>query len=145
MNRVKQASDALAALIETAFAGTAGAKVFRNPKGRKAWQPTGLAVVLTDDDAPEVLRVMTGPAYDLRLEPELLLAQRGDHADRVASQWDAVETLKAALAADFTLGGAVEDARLDGSECADLDDDTWIGGGLSLRIRLLFNAPTPVG
>ena len=145
VNRVRQANDAVATLITATFLTADGFKVLRNPKGQKAWADAVAAVVMTDDKDPETVRVMTGPIYDLSATPEVLIARKGSEADRAEAEWDDVETLKAALAADVTLGGAVEDARLEGVEGADLDTNTWIGGGLTVRIRLLFAAPTPAG
>lgn len=145
MNRVKAANDALAALLTSAFAPVPQAKFFRNPKGAKAWAGATVAIVMTDDKEPETLRTLSGPVYDLQIEPEVLIARRGAEADRAAPEWDDVEFLKTVLATDLSLGGAVEDVRLSGVENADLDTDQWIGGGLAVRIRLLFAAPTPAG
>lgn len=145
MNRILQANDAVAAVIEAAFSTVEGAKAWRNPKGQKAWASTACAVVLTDDKDPETIRILSGPIYDLSLEPEVLFARLGHEADRSALEWADVERLKTAIAADPTLGGAVEDARIAGVEDAELDTHTWAGGGLIVRLRLLFAAPTPAG
>lgn len=145
MNRVKAANDALAALVESTFGPIAGAKFHRNPKGQKAWAADEFAVVVTDDKEPETLRALSGGVYDLRLEVDVLFARRGGEAARAPAEWDDLDRLKAALAADVTLGGAVEDARLAGVEEADLDTHTWAGGGLIARVRLLFAAPSPAG
>lgn len=145
MNRVQQANDAVSALITAAFPEFDGFKVWRNPKGQKVWSDSTAAVVMTDDKDPETVRVLSGPIYDLSATPEILIARKGSEASRADDEWADVESLKAALAADGTLGGAVEDARLEGVEGADLDTTTWIGGGLTVRIRLLFAAPTPAG
>lgn len=145
MNRVQQANDAVSALITATFTEGAGYKVWRNPKGQKAWADAGAAVVMTDDKDPETVRVLSGPIYDLSATPEILIARKGTDEARAAEEWADVEALKVALAADVSLGGAVEDARLEGVEGADLDTSTWIGGGLTVRIRLLFAAPTPAG
>lgn len=145
MNRVKQANDALAQLLTMTFIGLTGASFHRNPKDRKVWAAAGFAVVMTDDKEPETLRALSGGVYDLRLEVDVLFARRGGEAARAPAEWDDLERLKAALAADVTLGGAVEDARLAGVEEADLDTHTWAGGGLIARVRLLFAAPSPAG
>lgn len=145
MNRVAEANAALDTLLTATFPSGSGYTVVRNPKGAKAWPKEGAAVVWTDDQDPETVRTLTGGLYDLKLTPEVVIARRTAPADREADQWADVETLKAALAADVTLGGAVEDARVMGVGPADLDEDQWIGGGLEVRIRLLFAAPSAAG
>lgn len=145
MNRVQAANDAVWALVQQTFGFLTGVVLHRNPKGQKAWSADGFAVVQTDDKEPETVRVLSGPIYDLSLEVEILFARRGSEATRAGAEWDDIEILKAALLADVDLGGVVEDARLAGVETANLDTNTWIGGGLSARIRLLFAAPTPAG
>lgn len=144
MNRILQAHDALAALLEAAFAGS-GAKAFRNPDGARSWSATDFAVVLDDDDAPEVQGVVCGGIYDLKASPMVTLARKAPEPDRRAGQWDDVSTLRLALAQDHSLGGVVEDARIEGVESAELERATYVGGGLLVTVRLLFAAPSPAG
>lgn len=141
-NRIKEAHDALATVVQAAFPD---ATHHRNPKGDQDWLSNTFAVVLTDDKQPETDRVMSGAIYDLRALPRVLFARRLRAGEREADEWADVETLKAALAADVTLGGAVEDARPETVEDAELDTSKWLGGGLEVTVRLLFNAPSAAG
>lgn len=143
-NRVAAANDALWDLLEETF--TEGETLFRNPDGQRAFGDASLVVSMDDDEEPEVLRVMMGgPSYDLKLVPVVTLARKALEGARREDAWTAVETLRVALAADPTLGGAVEDARIEMSEPSQLDRARWLAGGVDLSIRLLFAAPSPAG
>lgn len=145
-NRLRAANDAVWELVQAAFAGAAPAPVFhRNPDGDKAWAKNTVAVVQHDDKTPETLRVLCGPAYDLKITPRVLLARRRGPDERASMEWDDVETLKAAVDADRTLGGVVEHVRLGPPEPADLDEAQWLGGGLEIPLTVLFSAPTEAG
>lgn len=121
------------------------ARHVRNPTGQTHLQTGDWIVSLADDEAAETLRVLTGPVYDLKASPVVTLARKAAEADRRAEAFADVETLRLALEADATLGGVVEDARLQAVESADLDRARWMAGGLDLTIRLLFAAPSPAG
>lgn len=152
MNRIKQAHDALAALVQACFGDTLaepGAAFHRNVEETIDWDSAGAAVVSQmDDKDPEVVATLCGPIYDLAARPTLVIARRnagGTTAGREDAEWADVEALKASLAADVTLGGAVEDARIDGADTADLESARWMGGGLEITVRLMFNAPSKAG
>lgn len=143
MNRIAAAHAALYALVQATF--PAPAKTFRNPTGMKHFDSGEMVASLDDDATPEVLRTMSGPVYDLKLVPTLTVVRKLSEAERREDSWDDVERLKAALAADVTLGGVVEDARIDTVESAEMDRAKWMGGGLDIGIRLLFAAPSSAG
>ena len=144
MNRVAAANNALFALVEATFPDPA-VIVMRNPDGQRALPAANFLVSMQDDNEPEVLRVLSGPVYDLKAVALLTIARKALEKDRREHQWYGVEAMRAALAVDVTLGGVVEDARLEGVEGADMDRAKWLGGGLDLSIRLLFAAPSPAG
>lgn len=142
-NRVAAANDALYELLEETFGEDA--VLFRNPDGQRAFDAAAMVVSMDDDEEPEVLRVLTGPVYDLKLTPVVTLACKALETTRREDAWAAVETLRLALAEDHTLGGAVEDARIEMSEASQMDRARWLAGGVDLSIRLLFAAPSPAG
>lgn len=115
MNALQAAHAALAAVLERVFPE---APPVRNPNGHQPPRLKGsdlLAayVALDDDEEPEVLAIMTGPVFDLKLAPRVTFAFVGrDKQARLDAAWLCVGALKAALAADRTLGGAVQYAEL---------------------------------
>ncbi len=141
-NKILIAHDALEAFLSTLFPTVT---VVRNPTGMSHFGAGAFVVSLADDETPEVLRVLTGPVYDLKCVAIVTLARKASEAERRESQWNDVDVIRMALALDPTLNGAVEDARIDSSEAAELDRAKWMGGGLDLGIRLLFAAPSPAG
>jgi hypothetical protein len=146
MNRVQQANDALADFLTALFAAADPASEFqRNPDGARKFGVGTFHVVLEDDEEPEVVRVLTGPIYDLKANAMVTLARRLPGDERRAVQRDDVDAIRIGLEADPTLNGAVEDARISMSETAEMDRAKWMGGGLDLTIRLLFAAPSPAG
>ena len=142
-NRIAAANDALYDLLEETFADVA--TLFRNPDGQREFGSAEIVVSMDDDDEAEVLRVLTGPFYDLKLTPVVTLARKALEGLRREDAWAAMDLIRDALAADVTLGGVVEDARIEMSETAQLDRARWLGGGVDLSIRLLFAAPSPAG
>lgn len=141
-NRVLEASNALDTLLRAALTG---ATHVRNPSGQSHFAAGEFVASLMDDQEPEVLQVLTGPVYELKLVPVLTLVRKAGEAARRDGPWADVDTIRAALAVDPTLGGVVEDARIAGIEGAEMDRARWMGGGLDLSIRLLFAAPSPAG
>ncbi len=151
MNRCKLAQDALFSVVGQVFADVAPE---RNPGGYRepaAKGPDGLAPYLAqiDDKSPETLSVMTGPIYELKLLPQVVLAFGGKAlADREAEAWRRTEALRAALAEDPRLNGLV-----DWADCAavlDIDPgdnpaNRWMAGGLVVEVRLLLTAPSAIG
>ncbi len=144
MNRAQQANDALASVLD-ALATARGGTFHRNLRGSQPWAGDAVFIQQEDDLEPEVLRVLSGPIYDLKLEVELLMARKGKPGDRMDDEWADIEALKAALKVDPTLGGKVEDARISGGEAADLDKSKWLGGGRYVTVRLLTSADSPLG
>lgn len=142
-NRIAAANDALYDLLEETFADAA--TLFRNPDGQRQFDAAEIVVSMDDDDEAEVLRVLTGPVYDLKLTPVVTLARKALEGVRREDAWAAVDLIRDALAVDVTLGGVVEDARIEMSETAQMDRARWLGGGVDLSIRLLFAAPSPAG
>lgn len=143
-NRVQAANNALAARLEAAFIDPKY-KHFRNPDGQRAFDRADFVVSLMDDEEPETINVISGPIYDLKLTPLVTLASKQGSAERRDDAWSAVDIVRDALAADVTLGGFVEDARIEAVEPADMDRAKWAGGGVDLTIRLLFAAPSAAG
>lgn len=146
-NRLRAAHDALAALLAATFAGV---EPLRNPSGHKPPAPksNGLATYLAiqDDNQPEVLAVLTGPIYDLMASPRLTIAFSGKTKDdRSQAAWAVVEQLKAAVAADRSLSGAVDFCEVALPEDLPVADSDWMAGGLEVAIELLFTAPTRAG
>lgn len=146
-NKVRAAHDALEALLDTAFADAAR---HRNPSGDKppAAKSNGLAayVALQDDTSPEVTGVMTGPIYELQAAAMVVLALSGKSKnERQAEAYVLLGVLTQALAADPTLGGAVEYADIGAAQPADVADSHWMAGGLEVTVNLLFHAPTAAG
>lgn len=142
MNRILAAHDALDALLATLFPT---ALRFRNPEGQAHLKADDTVVVLADDEAAETLNVMSGAVYDLKVTPTVTLARRATEGVRRGDIWADVDALRLALDADPTLGGVVEDARLDAAEPAGLERARWMAGGLDVSVRLLFAAPSPAG
>lgn len=142
MNKVSAANAALWALIEATFPD---ARRVRNSESAKAFEAADFVIGLMDDREPEVLAVLSGGVCDLKLVPTVTLAMRGVSAERESDVWAAVETLRGALDANVTLGGIVDDARLEGVESADLDAARYAAGGLDVLVRLLLTAPSRAG
>jgi hypothetical protein len=146
-NKVRDAHQRLWALVEATFPD---ASRHRNPAGPRA--PTakagGLAqyVSLTDDNMPDIVGVMCGPVYDLKATPELTFAFSGKTKDeRQEAAYAQVELLKAAIAADRQLSGAVSYCDIAGVQPTDVADSDWMAGGLYVQVGLLLDAPTPAG
>lgn len=148
-NKIKAAHDALENVVRTALSdllSMPGAALHRNASARVDWSVAGAPLITMDDDkSPEVTAVMCGPIYDLTARPVIVVARPKASAAREADEWADVEAIKARLALDVTLGGVVEDARLDEADTADLADETWMGGGIEITVRLMFNAPSKAG
>lgn len=142
MNKVSAANAALWDLVEATFPT---ATRLRNSESAKAFESGDFVIAQMDDRDPEVLAVMSGGICDLKLTPTLTFALKGTSAEREAEVWEAVETLRLALAADVTLGGAVDDARLEGVEPAELEAARYAAGGLDVLVRLLATAPSKAG
>ena len=142
MNKVSAANAALWALIEATFPD---AVRLRNTESAKAFETGSFVIAQMDDREPEVLAVLSGGICDLKLVTTLTFAMKGVSAEREAEVWDAVETLRQALDASVTLSGAVDDARLEGVEPADLDAARYAAGGLDVLVRLLLTAPSKAG
>lgn len=145
MNRIAEAHAALETVLTAAF--PAPARLFRNPEGMKHFDAADIVVSMQDDESAETLRVLSGPVYDLKAEPLITLARKVAEAERRDAVWADVDTIRAALEADPTLGGKVEDARIahGGIEPAELDRNKWMAGGLDVTVRLLFAAPSAGG
>lgn len=147
-NKVRLAHDAVWDLLERSFPG---ATRQRNTGGKDQPAPRGQDgmaqyVALEDDSDPEVLATLCGPIYDLRIEPVVTLAFSGKVKDeRSAAAWEAVETLKSAILADFTLGGAVSYAEIVAPRPVEASDTSWLAGGLDVGIEILLTAPTRGG
>lgn len=148
-NRIQEANAALWTLVEATFGAD---QPIRNPADRvqpKANTPGALVAFVSqdDDEAAEVFGTMaTGPIYDLKVCPLLTFAFNGKtKTDRAAAAWAQVEILKAALAANRRLGGAVSWADIEDGEPIEAAANHWLAGGLEVRVRLLFSAPTPIG
>lgn len=148
-NAIKAAHDALENAVRMALSdllSMPGAGFHRNASARVDWSVANAPLIAMDDDkSPEVTAVMCGPIYDLTARPVIVVARPVASADRETDEWADVEAIKARLALDVTLGGVVEDARLDEADNADLADDTWMGGGIEITVRLMFNAPSKAG
>lgn len=150
-NAIRRAHDALAALLSAAFDEVDGLTLARNPSGHtppkaRAQGEMAFYLALIDDTEPEVEAVLTGPVYDLRATPTVVLAYAGGTKDaRQGAAWLALEPVKTALAADRTLAGAVSYAELEAAGPADVADNDWMAGGLEVRVSLLFDAPTKAG
>lgn len=147
-SQLELANDALWAVVETTFAEVSARH--RNPSGhtKPAIKESGVAAYIaqTDDEDPEVLRVMCGPIYDLRAITTITFAFSGKTKDERQQMARAFRTrLVAALEADHTLGGACEYADIDGSSSIDAGDTDWMAGGLDVRVGLLFTAATRAG
>lgn len=145
MNRIAEAHAALEAVLTAAFPSPA--KLYRNPEGMKHFETADVVVSMQDDEAAETVRVLSGPIYDLKAEPLITLARKVAEAERRDAVWEDVDTIRIALAADPTLGGVVEDARIahGGVEPAEMDRNRWMAGGLDVTVRLLFAAPSAGG
>jgi len=146
-NKLRAANNGLWALVQAAFSDAA---LERNPAGYRtpAAKANGLAtyVAQEDDDAPEVLRTMCGPIYDLRAATFLTFALSGKNKDeREVAAFALLDRLQTALKADRQLGGAVEYADIAGSQPCDVPKDHWMAGGLVVEVGLLFDAETPAG
>ncbi len=150
-NAIRRAHDALAALLTEAFAEVDGLTLARNPSGHappkaRAQGELAFYLALIDDNEPEVEAVLTGPVYDLRATPTVVLAYFGGTKDaRQLAAYAALDLIKAALASDPTLAGAVSYAELEAAAPADVADSDWMAGGLEVRMGLLFDAPTKAG
>jgi hypothetical protein len=145
-NRISEANDALWAALETGF-GDAYA-VVRNPKSEKAPaapRPVACYVVQQDGKTPEILRVLCGPIYDLKLETRISFALIGKEADRRDARDQAVGELVTILSADPTLGGLVDYAQVDPPEPGDPDQLGWLADALTVPVKILLTAPTPAG
>lgn len=147
-NKLRAAQNALWALISTTFKDIALTE--RNPSGYRtpAAKTDGLAtyVAQEDDDAPETLRTMCGPIYDLRAAPTITLALSGKSKDeREVAAFALLDRLQAALESDRVLGGAVEYADIASAQPCDVPKDHWMAGGLHIEVGLLFDAKTPAG
>lgn len=140
-NVVDAANGALWALIETLFAD---ATLVRNPDAHLAprAKTDGLAVYVSmdDDESPEILAVLCGPFYDLKIAPMVTIAVVGKtKAERQVAARAAKETLAAALAADRYLGGAAVYADIDSANSVD-GSNPWMAGGLEVGVGLLLPA-----
>lgn len=145
-NKVLTAHEALGALLTVAF----DVPVEKNPDrhvapankvdGRAAY------VALEDDELPDVLAVMTGPIYDLKVVPLVTLAfSGGSKEERKVLAYAALDTLRLALEADRSLGGTVDYADIASANAVDAAGSTWMAGGLEVGVGLLLSAPTPAG
>lgn len=143
-NRIAAAHQALEDALRGPFEA-AGTRVFRNPDGMRHFESGSAVLSINDDEAVETVRVLSGPIYDLMAEPLITLARKTDEASRREAAWVDADRVRDLLAADPTLGGVVEDARVTAVESAELDRSKWIAGGLDLTVRLLFAAPSAAG
>lgn len=153
-NRIAAANDALWAAVQRSK--LAGDAPVRDPGGhnepKAAQRHNGLAAYtcFASDRKAEILDVLMGgedPVYDLRVTPRLTFAYSGAVKERrLEAATEALETLKALLKADRTLGGAVDYAGIAEAEECDAEGAlSWMAGGLEVTVELLFGAPTPAG
>lgn len=142
-NRIDAANDALADLLQRVFPSPQHVW-FRNPDGQRAFDRAVFVVSMDDDEEPEIVNVLSGPVYDLKVTPVVTMASKGAREAR-PDVGPAIQRLADALAEDPSLGGVVEDARIVERAPAEMDREKWAGGGTDLSIRLLFAAPTAAG
>ena len=150
MNKVSAANDALWTLVQAAFPDADGWTRERNPSAPKAPKPRSpgnpaMYCDQLDDEAPQLIRAFAGLLFDLKATSHVTFVFLGGDTDRRVAAWAAVEELKAALAADPTLGGAVEYARIEAATDAAADRLEWMAGGLRVPVAMLFNAPSEAG
>lgn len=148
MNALQTAHTALAALLASLFPD---AEPVRNPNGHqpprlKGGNALAAYVAMDDDEDPETLAIMTGPVFDLKIAPRVTIAFVGlDRQARLTAAWTAVDTLKNALAADRSLGGAVQYAELQPASQTAGGVNDWLAGGLEIPVTLLVTATSAAG
>lgn len=147
-NKIRQANDALAALLAATFPD---ATHQRNVGGKEPAAPRGVDglahyVAQEDDTDPEVLATLCGPIYDLRIEPTVTLAFAGKTKDeRLQAAWSSVEALTTALAGDVTLGGVAAYAEIVSPRPIEASETSWLAGGLDVGVEILLTAPSRGG
>lgn len=151
-NKILAANAALWNLVNTLF--TAHSPV-RNPGGFNKPKTAGPAdyvgyVAMIDDKDAEVLGALmngAGSVFDLVVAPAVVFTSTAQTKEvREGLAWPMVSDLADAIAQDRTLGGAVSFAELETPEGVEATGPAdWMAGGLQVRVRILFDAPTKAG
>lgn len=136
--------NAIAALVTTLETALTGVTVMRTNNVPETIPADGLIQLTEGDDQIEALLSPVAYLHDLTVHAVVFMT-RATEADRDADADALIAAMGAAVVADRTLGGVVDDAEPGAIESVELDEIDGAAKIVSVPIMLSFrSAPTPL-